>query len=86
MTLQQSRVVATDGYIYTAREYPHVNRALNTALAAAYQARYWVQTARRGKRFDLECGWRRRIRVAVKRPRMLESREGKRGEIRSARA
>jgi formate dehydrogenase iron-sulfur subunit len=40
MTIAGIAVGATQGYIYLRAEYPHSYRALNTAIAAAYQARY----------------------------------------------
>jgi formate dehydrogenase iron-sulfur subunit len=53
MTIAGLAVGATQGYIYLRAEYPHAYRALNTAIAAAYQARYLgSDVLGSGKRFD----------------------------------
>jgi formate dehydrogenase iron-sulfur subunit len=83
MTIAAVAVGATQGYIYLRAEYPHAHRALNTALAAAYQARYLgSDVLGSGKRFDLEVRLGAGAYVCGEETSMLESLEGKRGEIR----
>jgi formate dehydrogenase iron-sulfur subunit len=83
MTIAAVAVGATQGYIYLRAEYPHAHRALNTAIAAAYQARYLGSDVMgSGKRFDLEVRLGAGAYVCGEETSMLESLEGKRGEIR----
>ena len=83
MTIAAVAVGATQGYIYLRAEYPHAYRALNTALAAAYQARYLgSDVLGSGKRFDLEVRLGAGAYVCGEETSMLESLEGRRGEIR----
>ena len=83
MTIAAVAVGATQGYIYLRAEYPHAYRALNTAIAAAYQARYLgSDVLGSGKRFDLEVRLGAGAYVCGEETSMLESLEGKRGEIR----
>jgi formate dehydrogenase iron-sulfur subunit len=83
MTIAAIAVGATQGYIYLRAEYPHAHRALNTAIAAAYQARYLGSDVMgSGKRFDLEVRLGAGAYVCGEETSMLESLEGKRGEIR----
>jgi formate dehydrogenase iron-sulfur subunit len=83
MTIAGIAVGATQGYIYLRAEYPHAHRALNTAIAAAYQAHYLgADVAGSGKRFDLEVRLGAGAYICGEETSMLESLEGKRGEVR----
>ncbi|MGP8035495.1 MAG: formate dehydrogenase beta subunit [Steroidobacteraceae bacterium] len=83
MTIAGIAVGATQGYIYLRAEYPHAHRALKTALAAATQARYLgADVAGSGKRFDLEVRLGAGAYICGEETSMLESLEGKRGEVR----
>jgi formate dehydrogenase iron-sulfur subunit len=83
MTIAGIAVGATQGYIYLRAEYPHAYRALNNAIQAAYQARYLGSDVMgSGKRFDLEVRLGAGAYVCGEETSMLESLEGKRGEVR----
>src|SRR5499427_1614233 len=83
MTIAGIAVGATQGYIYLRAEYPHAHRALNTAIAAAYQAQYLgADVAGSGRRFDLEVRLGAGAYICGEETSMLESLEGKRGEVR----
>ncbi len=83
MTIAGLAVGATQGYIYLRAEYPHAHRALNTAIAAAYQAHYLgADVAGSGRRFDLEVRLGAGAYICGEETSMLESLEGKRGEVR----
>lgn len=83
MTIAGIAVGATQGYIYLRAEYPHAYRALNAAIEAAYQARYLgSDVLGSGKRFDLEVRLGAGAYVCGEETSMLQSLEGKRGEVR----
>jgi formate dehydrogenase iron-sulfur subunit len=83
MTIAAIAVVATQGYIYLRCEYPHAHRALNAAIASAYAEGYLGENIRgTGKRFDLEVRLGAGAYICGEETSMLESLEGKRGEIR----
>ncbi|MFI4880539.1 MAG: NADH-quinone oxidoreductase subunit F, partial [Steroidobacterales bacterium] len=83
MTIAGLAVGATQGYIYLRAEYPHAHRALSQAIAAAYQTRYLgADVMGSGKRFDLEVRLGAGAYICGEETSMLESLEGKRGEIR----
>jgi len=83
MTIAGVAVGATQGYIYLRAEYPHALRALRAAIAAAYQARYLgADVAGSGKHFDLEVRLGAGAYICGEETSMLESLEGKRGEVR----
>jgi len=83
MTIAGIAVGATQGYIYLRAEYPHAHAALKRAIAAAYQAHYLgPDVAGSGKRFDLEVRLGAGAYICGEETSMLESLEGKRGEIR----
>jgi formate dehydrogenase iron-sulfur subunit len=83
MTIAGIAVGATQGYIYLRAEYPHALRALRTAIAAATQARYLGNdVAGSGRRFDLEVRLGAGAYICGEETSMLESLEGKRGEVR----
>src|SRR5262252_8071284 len=83
MTIAGIAVGATQGFIYLRAEYPHAHAALKAAIAAAYQAQYLgADVAASGKRFDLEVRLGAGAYICGEETSMLESLEGKRGEIR----
>jgi len=83
MTIAALAVGATQGYIYLRCEYPHAHRALNAAIEAAYAEHYLGDNIRgTGKRFDLEVRLGAGAYICGEETSMLESLEGKRGEIR----
>jgi formate dehydrogenase iron-sulfur subunit len=83
MTIAAIAVGATQGYIYLRVEYPHAHRALNEAIAVAYQRGYLGESVLgSGKRFDLEVRLGAGAYICGEETSMLESLEGKRGEIR----
>ena len=83
MTIAGLAVGATQGYIYLRCEYPHAYRVLNEAIAAAYQARYLgADVLGSGRRFDLEVRLGAGAYICGEETSMLESLEGKRGEVR----
>jgi formate dehydrogenase iron-sulfur subunit len=83
MTIAGIAVGATQGFIYLRAEYPHAFRALNEAIAAAYTAGYLGQNILgSGKRFELEVRLGAGAYICGEETSMLESLEGKRGEVR----
>jgi formate dehydrogenase iron-sulfur subunit len=83
MTIAGVAVGATQGYIYLRAEYPHAHAALKTAIAAAYQAKYLgADVAGSGRHFDLEVRLGAGAYICGEETSMLESLEGKRGEVR----
>jgi len=76
-------VGATHGFIYLRVEYPHARQALEEAISAAYDAGYLGANVRSsGKRFDLELRIGAAAYICGEETSMLESLEGKRGEVR----
>ena len=83
MTIAGLAVGATQGYIYLRCEYPHAHQILNEAIAAAYQSRYLgADVMGSGRRFDLEVRLGAGAYICGEETSMLESLEGKRGEVR----
>jgi len=83
MTIAALAVGANRGYIYLRAEYPHALLALRSAIAAADQAGYLgADVAGSGKRFDLEVRVGAGAYICGEETSMLESLEGKRGEVR----
>jgi len=83
MTIAGIAVNATHGYIYLRCEYPHAHRVLNAAIEKAYAAGYLGGNIRgTGRRFDLEVRLGAGAYICGEETSMLESLEGKRGEIR----
>jgi formate dehydrogenase iron-sulfur subunit len=83
MTIAGIAVGATQGYIYLRAEYPHAHRALNEAIAAAYSAGYLGRNVLdSGKQFELEVRLGAGAYICGEETSMLESLEGKRGEVR----
>ncbi len=83
MTIAGIAVGATQGYIYLRAEYPHAHRALNEAIANAHAAG-WLGASINGsgKRFDLEVRLGAGAYICGEETSLLESLEGKRGQIR----
>ncbi|HZP66056.1 MAG TPA: NADH-ubiquinone oxidoreductase-F iron-sulfur binding region domain-containing protein [Rudaea sp.] len=76
-------VGATQGYIYLRCEYPHAHRALLAAIANAYAAGWLgADIAGSGRRFDLEVRLGAGAYICGEETSLLESLEGKRGQIR----
>ena len=84
MTIAGIAVGATSGYIYVRSEYPHAFRTLQRAIAIAYEKGYLGESvAGSGKRFDLEVRLGAGAYICGEETSLLESLEGKRGQIRS---
>ena len=83
MTIAALAVGATQGYIYLRVEYPHAERTLAEAIQSAYQAGYLgADVAGSGRRFDLEVRLGAGAYICGEETSMLESLEGRRGEVR----
>jgi formate dehydrogenase iron-sulfur subunit len=83
MTIAGIAVGATRGYIYLRVEYPDARRTLEEALAVAYKAGYLgADVLGSGKAFDLELRIAAGAYICGEETSMLESLEGKRGEVR----
>jgi formate dehydrogenase iron-sulfur subunit len=83
MTIAAIAVKATQGYIYCRSEYPHAFRTMQRAIATAYQNGYLgANVAGSGKRFDLEVRLGAGAYICGEETSMLESLEGRRGQIR----
>jgi formate dehydrogenase iron-sulfur subunit len=83
MTIAGLAVGATQGYIYCRVEYPEAIATLNTAIAAAYAGGYLgADVGGSGRRFELAVRVGAGAYVCGEETSMLESLEGKRGEIR----
>ena len=83
MTIAGIAVGATQGYIYLRVEYPHAHRALNEAIARARAAgRLGPDVLGSGRAFELEVRLGAGAYICGEETSMLESLEGRRGEIR----
>jgi formate dehydrogenase iron-sulfur subunit len=83
MTIAGIAVGATQGYIYLRVEYPHAHKALNNAIARAYQAGYLGDNILgSGKKFDLEVRLGAGAYICGEETSLMESLEGKRGLVR----
>jgi len=83
MTIAGIAVGATQGYIYLRAEYPHAHRVLNEAIAVAYARNLLGRDILgTGKQFDLEVRLGAGAYICGEETSMLESLEGKRGEVR----
>ncbi len=83
MTIAGFAVGATQGYIYLRVEYPHAHRALNEAIAVARAAGYLgANVLGSGRCFELEVRLGAGAYICGEETSMLESLEGKRGEVR----
>ncbi|HUX72520.1 MAG TPA: NADH-ubiquinone oxidoreductase-F iron-sulfur binding region domain-containing protein [Steroidobacteraceae bacterium] len=83
MTIAGIATGATSGYIYLRFEYPLAQRALNQAIATAY-ARGFLGERLQGsdRRFDLEVRMGAGAYICGEETSLLESLEGKRGQVR----
>ena len=83
MTIAALAVGATQGYIYSRSEYPHAFRTMQRAIGIAYERGYLgADIAGSGKRFDLEVRLGAGAYICGEETSMLESLEGRRGQIR----
>src|SRR5450631_338182 len=83
MTIAGVAVGATRGFIYLRAEYPHAHRTLNEAIAVAYGAGYLgANVLGSGHRFDLEVRMGAGAYICGEETSMLESLEGRRGQVR----
>ncbi len=83
MTIAALAVGATEGYIYLRCEYPHAHKTLNAAIETAYAEGYLGRNIRgSGKEFNLAVRLGAGAYICGEETSMLESLEGKRGEIR----
>jgi formate dehydrogenase iron-sulfur subunit len=83
MTIAAFAVGATGGYIYLRSEYPHAFRTMKRAIALAYENGYLgANVAGSGKRFDLDVRLGAGAYICGEETSMLESLEGRRGQIR----
>jgi formate dehydrogenase iron-sulfur subunit len=83
MTIAGIATGAARGYIYLRWEYPDAHRALEAAIGAAYDAHYLGDNIQgSGKRFDLEVRLGAGAYICGEETSLLESLEGKRGQVR----
>ncbi len=83
MTIAGIATGATRGYIYLRFEYPHAHRALNRAISTAYARGYLgADVLQSGRRFDLEVRLGAGAYICGEETSLLESLEGKRGQVR----
>lgn len=76
-------VGATQGYVYIRSEYPHAFRTMQRAIELARNNGYLgSNVARSGKAFDLEARLGAGAYICGEETSLLESLEGKRGQIR----
>jgi formate dehydrogenase iron-sulfur subunit len=76
-------VGATQGYIYLRAEYPHAYRTLKAALEDAYRGGFLGPSVLdSGRSFDLEVRLGAGAYICGEETSMLESLEGRRGEVR----
>ncbi len=83
MTIAGFAVGATQGYIYCRSEYPHAVKTLRRAISIAYENGYLGDNAAgSGKTFDLEVRMGAGAYICGEETSLLESLEGRRGQIR----
>ncbi len=83
MTIAAIAVGATQGYIYCRSEYPHAFRTMQRAIDIAREGGYLGENvAGSGQRFDLEVRLGAGAYICGEETSMLESLEGRRGQIR----
>lgn len=83
MTIAGLAVGATQGYIYLRVEYPHAQRKLEAAIEAAKAAGYLGDNIRGSdKAFHLEVRMAAGAYICGEETSLLESLEGKRGQVR----
>ena len=83
MTIAGIATGATRGYIYLRWEYPQAKAALEAAIGAAYASNYLGKDLLgSGKTFDLEVRMGAGAYICGEETSLLESLEGKRGQVR----
>jgi formate dehydrogenase iron-sulfur subunit len=83
MTIAGLAIGATRGYIYLRCEYPNAFDILSAAIAQAYQRGYLgADVLGSGRRFDLEVRLGAGAYICGEETSLLESLEGKRGQVR----
>jgi len=83
MTIAGLAVGATQGFVYLRVEYPHAGRALARALHVARERGYLGQNLREsGRDFDIAVRVGAGAYICGEETSMLESLEGRRGEVR----
>jgi formate dehydrogenase iron-sulfur subunit len=83
MTIAGLATGANRGYIYLRWEYPDAKRALDAAIRAAYDAEFLGDNLKgSGRRFDLEVRMGAGAYICGEETSLLESLEGKRGQVR----
>jgi len=83
MTIAGIAVGATMGYIYIRSEYPYAFRAMQRAIAIAREKGYLgANVAGSGKAFDMEARLGAGAYICGEETSLLESLEGRRGQIR----
>ncbi len=83
MTIAALAVGATHGYVYLRVEYPHAHRVLGEALTAARRAGFLGQNIMgSGANFDIGVRLGAGAYICGEETSMLESLEGRRGEVR----
>ncbi|MGQ0528924.1 MAG: formate dehydrogenase beta subunit [Panacagrimonas sp.] len=83
MTIAGIATGATRGYIYLRSEYPHAHRSLNAAITLAREAGYLGPDIRgTGISFELEVRLGAGAYICGEETSLLESLEGKRGQVR----
>jgi formate dehydrogenase iron-sulfur subunit len=83
MTIAALATGATSGYIYLRWEYPQAKNSLEAAIAAAYADHYLGENIRgSGRHFDLEVRIGGGAYICGEETSLLESLEGKRGQVR----
>jgi formate dehydrogenase iron-sulfur subunit len=83
MTIAGLATGADRGYIYLRWEYPDARRALEAAIQAAYVAGFLGANVQgSGRRFDLEVRMGAGAYICGEETSLLESLEGKRGQVR----
>ncbi|MBL8541305.1 MAG: formate dehydrogenase, partial [Betaproteobacteria bacterium] len=83
MAIAGIAIGATQGYVYLRSEYPHAERAMNTAIALAYELGVLgPDVLGSGRRFDLEVRRGAGAYICGEETSLLESLEGKRGVVR----
>jgi formate dehydrogenase iron-sulfur subunit len=83
MTIAGLAVEATQGYIYIRSEYPHAFRTFQRAIQIAREKGYLgASVAGSGKSFDIEARLGAGAYICGEETSLLESLEGKRGQVR----
>jgi formate dehydrogenase iron-sulfur subunit len=83
MTIAGIAVGASQGYIYLRAEYPHAGATLHAAIVAAREAGYLGRdVCGSGRGFDVELRLGAGAYICGEETSMLESIEGRRGEVR----